>query len=82
MDYEPDYQLICDLLDEGFIDTAIKQLDRLLTLHAKAGQTDVMLEILEALHVNYLDVEAIGYRLMLLRKRLGLDDYRDAFFPD
>lgn len=79
---EPDYQLICDLLDEGFIDTAIKQLDRLLTIHAKANRVDVMLEILEGLHVTYLDVEPIGYRLMLLRKRLGLDDYRDSFFSE
>lgn len=79
---EPDYQLICDLLNEGFVDTAIKQLDRLLTIHAKAGEVDVMLDMLEGLHVTYLDIEPNGYRLMLLRKRLGLGDYRDNFFSN
>lgn len=80
MQPEPDFQLICELIDASYIDTAVKQLDKLLKIHAVAGEVEIMLDILETLHVNYLDVEPIGYRLMLLRQRLGMDDYRDDFF--
>jgi len=82
MEREPDFELICELIDASYVDTAMKQLDKLLTIYAKAGEADMMLDMLEILHLNYLDIEPIGYRLMLLRKRLGLDDYQDDFFDN
>lgn len=71
MSSEPNLDDIFHLLDNSETEKAIKQLDVLLSLYAKDGNINAIVDILEVLHLNYLEVHPIQWRLRETYKRLG-----------
>ncbi len=71
MSSDPNLDDIFHLLDNSETEKAIKQLDVLLSLYAKDGNITAIVDILEVLHLNYLEIHPIQWRLRETYKRLG-----------
>lgn len=70
----PDYPNLEDitrLLDESKTEQAIRELDKLMSLYARDKNVNAIVDILEMLHLNYLEVHPIQWRLREVYRRLG-----------
>jgi len=71
MSNAPDLDTITRLLDESKTEQAIRELDKLMTLYARDKNVNAIVDILEMLHLNYLEVHPIQWRLREVYSRLG-----------
>jgi len=67
----PDLEKITRLLDESKTEKAIRELDKLMSLYARDKNVNAIVDILEMLHLNYLEVHPIQWRLREVYRRLG-----------
>jgi len=67
----PDLETITRLLDESKTEEAILELDKLMTLYARDKNVNAIVDILQMLHINYLEVQEIQWRLCEVYRRLG-----------
>lgn len=67
----PDLDNITQLLDRAKTEDAIHELDMLMTLYARDKNIGAIVDILEMLHINYLEVYEIQWRLQEVYQRLG-----------
>ncbi|GEM_PF-3360777 len=67
----PDLSEITRLLDISKTDEAVRELDKLMTLYARDKNISAIVDILEMLHINYLEVYEIQWRLQEVYRRMG-----------